>query len=74
MIILGPLRQRELAAEAPLRIFTTPPPFFLFLFNFTNSVTNSPPDTIERVIKLNAKLINDLEQTQHLSKSVQRYI
>lgn len=72
MIILGPLRQRELAAEAPLRIFTPPPLFFLF--DFTNSVTNSPPDTIERVVKLNAKLINDLEQTQHLSKSVQRYI
>ncbi|CRL28782.1 Homeodomain-like [Penicillium camemberti] len=54
---------------SPPGIFTpSPPP------DFSSSVTNSPPDTIERVEKLNTKLINDLERIEHLQKSVNRHI
>lgn len=59
-VVLTPLRQRDLEGS--------PPP------DFSSSVTNSPPDTIERVEKLNTKLINDLERIEHLKKSVNRHI
>lgn len=68
-VVLAPLRQNIGAEGSPLRIFTpSPPP------DFASSVTNSPPDTIERVKKLNAKLLNDIEQIEHLPESVQRHI
>jgi hypothetical protein len=52
----------------PLGFLRHPPP------DFTSSATNSPPDTIERVEKLNTKLLNDLKKIEHLSQSVQRHI
>ncbi|KAJ5400137.1 hypothetical protein N7465_010626 [Penicillium sp. CMV-2018d] len=65
------LQKRDLAAEgsSPLRIVTpSPPP------DFPSSATNSPPDTIERVEKLNTKLLNDLERVDHISESTRRHI
>ena len=67
--ILAPLRQAEYESEgAPLRIITpSPPP------NISSSVTNSPPDTIARVNKLNTKFIKDLEnQNQQVKLHIQR--
>lgn len=71
-VILNPPRQRDLdlAAEgSPLRISTpSPSP------DFASSATNSPPDTIGRVKKLNTKLLEDLEEIENLPESVQRHI
>lgn len=67
--ILAPLRRLECEGEdTPLRIFTpSPPP------DISSSVTNSPPDTIARVNKLNAKLREGLEnQNQQMKRYIQR--
>lgn len=65
--ILAPLRRLE-SEGTPLRIFTpSPPP------DISSSVTNSPPDTIARVNKLNTKLIKGLEnQNQQMKRYIQR--
>ena len=65
------LQKQDLAAEgeSPLRISTpSPSP------DFPSSATNSPPDTIERVEKLNTKLLKDLERVDHLSERARRHI
>jgi hypothetical protein len=69
-VILSPLRQRDLDTEGEIiRIFTPSPPG-----EISSSVTNSPPDTIKRVNKLNTKLIKDIEQIEHYSQRMKRHI
>lgn len=68
-MILGPLRA-QINDTPVLSIINTPsPPPELH-----SSATNSPPDTIIRVKKLNDKLLSDLTELTELSKRMQRYI
>ena len=53
----------------PLRIFTpSPPP------DIPSSVTNSPPYTIQRVNKLNLRLLDDVEKLENLYHDFKRHI
>lgn len=71
-VSLKPAEKARLESEsegAPPRIFTpSPPP------DISSSATNSPPDTVARVNKLNAKLIKDLENLKNLNQQVKRHI
>lgn len=72
-VILAPLRQKTLdleAEEGVLQMFNTPspPP------EFASSITNSPPDNIERVNKLNTKLLDDMKQLDAHSQRLKRHV
>mgnify|MGYP002718969261 FL=1 len=68
-MILGPLRTQA-SEDDVLRIINTPspPP------ELSSSATNSPPDSVTRVKKLNTKLLNDLAELDGLSARIQRRI
>lgn len=70
-VILAPLRQKSLDIEGPLlRMFNTPSP----QPEPSSSATNSPPNTTDRVNKLNTKILDDVKELGEEARRMRRHI